>query len=126
MIFLTLKPKRYTTKHLQNPNMSNQNLESNKLELYAAYQAEVAQRSKLQVAMRQLEQECTGIRHALNAKTMELASADGSLHGLQGYCRDLQMRTSTAEAKNAELVVENDELKARVEELTKLLMALQQ
>lgn len=105
--------------------MSNQNLESNERDLYAAYKQEIAQTLQLQVALRNLQRECTGLRHTLYIKNMELASADDSLQGMENFCQEVQARASTVEAEKAELVVENDELKARVEELTKLLLALQ-
>lgn len=99
-------------------NQNLQALQQNKVELYDAYQKEVALRSKLQVEVRALQS-------SLSLKTMELASADGALAGLRRYCEDLQTRVNFAEPKSAELIVENEELKSRIEELTQVLHTLQ-
>lgn len=53
------------------------------------------------------EKKIIALEHALTAKTMELASADGALKGVENYCKYLENRVKELEA----------ELKADIKEI---------
>lgn len=56
------------------------------------------------------EKKIIALEHALTAKTMELASADGALKGVENYCKYLENRVKELEAEIKELKADIKEI----------------